>query len=102
MSCKSQTHEITITVVNGEIALNHPNRVVKVGDTVEWICHDYQFFVHLGPKSPLPEMTYQSDVDNPVGGKVQTVAPNDLYKYLIGVLYDGQFIILDPDLIVRR
>jgi len=98
---KPQTHTITITVDAQKISLSHYKIVLSDGDTVEWQCH-HPFLVHLGPRSPLEKMSYQDFQEKPDGGALKASAPDDIYRYLVVVLYNDKFLTLDPDLVVRR
>lgn len=103
MNQKPQPEPITITVdeQTEQISLSHYKKVLSEKDTVLWQC-DHPFLVHLGPRSPLEKMSYQHFQGNPEGGMLKASAPDDIYRYLVVVLYGGKFLTLDPDLVVRR
>ncbi|NIN50943.1 MAG: hypothetical protein GTN62_12655 [Gemmatimonadales bacterium] len=95
------THQVKITVLDGDFSYSHNPLRVDPGDSIEWLCDAGPFAVHLGWGTPCSKGRVRAGKGQKVGTAVRANAPNGTFKYMVAVNVDGDIYTDDPEIVVK-
>ena len=103
-----ETITITILVSDGKVICDPDPACARLDDTVIWKS-DYVFTVDFSKKTPFKEKQFRAKKEEAKQGKCGTVITKEAkekdkevkFKYLVAVLYQGEILTVDPDLVIR-